>query len=161
MKKLTYDHVKEQFESRNFILQSETYVNVKSKLDVICPVGHDFQICYNNFQQGKGCSVCHPYKITFEDVKRLFESRGSKLRSKIYVSAHELLEVTCPEGHDHVISYASFYQGHGCSTCNSGVSLMIEQVREQAEKDGNELLSHEYTNNHTKYKFRCPERHIF
>ncbi len=54
-----YKKVKLSFDKVGCILLTKTYVNNVTKLDYICKNGHRHRICWNDFQQGYGCSICH------------------------------------------------------------------------------------------------------
>ena len=54
----SYDYVKNIIEETGYRLLSNNYVNVESKLMFKCPKGHEFNMNYNNFQQGQRCPKC-------------------------------------------------------------------------------------------------------
>ena len=57
-KTLNYNFVKDQFEKRGYKLLSTEYKNNATKLDYICPKGHQGNIRWANFHHGKGCPKC-------------------------------------------------------------------------------------------------------
>jgi len=57
--KHTYEYVKEFIEKEGYKLISKEYIQAHSKLKIQCPVGHNFQMKYANFQQGQRCPVCN------------------------------------------------------------------------------------------------------
>lgn len=56
--KLTIDHVRQAFESANYILLSKNYKNSATHLKYTCSKGHRGEMTWNNWQQGKRCSIC-------------------------------------------------------------------------------------------------------
>lgn len=54
----THNHVKNIIESEGYKLLSEEYKNSKQKLKVSCPEGHEYDVRYNDFQQGCRCPIC-------------------------------------------------------------------------------------------------------
>ena len=57
--KLTYEEVKQYFESYGYKLLSTKYIGANEKLKVECPKGHRFEISYAKFYTGRRCSVCN------------------------------------------------------------------------------------------------------
>lgn len=88
MKKHTYEFIQQKFKDKNFKLQSTEYINNRSKLDVICPLGHEVKMTYGSFQHGYGCPVCgKTQKLTFKNIKLQFENKNFKLQSTEYVNS--------------------------------------------------------------------------
>ena len=56
---LSYKYVSNFFMERNFNLINKKYINCRQKLDVQCPHGHIFSICYGKFQNGRRCPICN------------------------------------------------------------------------------------------------------
>ena len=52
-KKLTYEEVKEYVVAQGYQLLSEEYINNHTKLKMICDKGHECEIAFGNFKQGK------------------------------------------------------------------------------------------------------------
>ncbi len=54
-----YQDIKKEFERRDCILltKESEYKDSKQKLEYICQKGHEGSICWNDFQQGKGCPI--------------------------------------------------------------------------------------------------------
>jgi len=57
-KKNTIDAVKQHIESFGYRLRSNTYVGSNAKLEIICPVGHNYKVTYGSFQSGVRCAEC-------------------------------------------------------------------------------------------------------
>jgi hypothetical protein len=56
--KPTMEQIIESFNKDRYILLSEDYINNYSKLDYICPKGHNHNIGWNSWQQGHRCPTC-------------------------------------------------------------------------------------------------------
>ena len=160
MKKLTIEFVREEFEKEGYTLLSTKYKSAHDKVEFICPNGHKHAIAWHYFQQGRRCVYCVKHiKPTIEEVKNLFEKEGYTLLSTKYKSAHEKLEVICPNGHKRFITRSSFRRGNRCAYCSKKIKPTIEEVRSLFEKEGYTLLSTEYKDAKTKLEFTCPNGH--
>jgi len=51
-------NVKRHIESFGYRLRSTTYKDIETKLDIVCPVGHNYKANYGNFQKGQRCAEC-------------------------------------------------------------------------------------------------------
>ena len=58
--KLSWEEILNRVEPYGYkmISTEDEYINQDSKLKAICPNGHEYEFCINNFQQGKRCSKC-------------------------------------------------------------------------------------------------------
>lgn len=57
--KLKYEEIKTDIESTGWHLISETYTNLKTDLQVICPEGHDCFVSYEKWRRGNfECPIC-------------------------------------------------------------------------------------------------------
>ena len=57
--KLSYDYIKDYIEKENYTLLSDVYINANTKLHLKCPKGHEYEVKWNDFQQGQRCPVCN------------------------------------------------------------------------------------------------------
>ena len=78
--KLTIEFVKEQIEKvEGYKLLSKNYKNARSKLKVQCNRGHIYYPTYDNFKNGKRCSICNnnskSEKEVFDIVNFLYEGK--------------------------------------------------------------------------------------
>ena len=60
--KLSYDEVRQGFEKEGYILLSTKYIKNTSKLKVQCPKGHEYEVSWGHFNEGKRCPVCNSSK---------------------------------------------------------------------------------------------------
>lgn len=56
--KPTIEYIAEYLDKRGWVLKSAKYVNAHTKLDCVCPNGHEHSIRWSDFQSGYGCSTC-------------------------------------------------------------------------------------------------------
>ena len=117
-RKLDIEYVRRQFENKKCILKSTGYVNSSTKLDYICPNGHEHSIKWNDFQNGHGCPICAGLnKPEIHDIMIQFENEGCVLTSKEYVNSKTKLYYVCPSGHESSITWNDFQQGVRCPIC--------------------------------------------
>ena len=78
--KHSYDYIKNFIESEGYQLLSDNYKNAKTKLLLKCPIGHDYKIKFNDFQQGHRCSLCNKQTSKGEqDLALYIESLGIQI----------------------------------------------------------------------------------
>jgi hypothetical protein len=158
--KLTYEFVKESFESGGYTLLSDDYINSSTKLDYRCSKGHEHSMIWTNWKKGNRCSTCAGNtKLNLEYIKESFENEGYTLLSTEYINSLMKLDYRCPKGHEHSISWSCWQRCHRCITCFGNTKPTFEQVRESFESKGYTLLSTEYVNSTTKLDYRCPKGH--
>lgn len=117
--KFTYEYVKEFIEAVGYTLLSTEYINIQSKLEMICPEGHHCNMIFNNFKNnGARCAECAGLKkYTLEYIKEFLEAVGYKLLSKEYIEIHSKLKIQCPDDHITEMVFHSFKKGHRCRDC--------------------------------------------
>ena len=169
-KKLDYEFIKKSFEDRRCILKSTEYVDAHTKLDYICPNGHEHSIRWADFQQGKGCKICGIEKRAssrrygIDHVKKLLEKKGWLLRSTEYINSGTKFEYTCDAGHEHSMTFSNFLRGVGCPTCQNIIQAKlkrhsIEYIRDGFNKKNCILKSTEYINNKQMLDYVCDKGH--
>jgi len=113
------NEIRKYVESFDFKLPEQEYINVKKKLKMVCPEGHNVNINFDNFQQGNRCAICSKKaKKTIPEIKEYMFKESYLLLSEEYISAHKKLLIQCPEGHIFSMAWADFQQGQRCSVCN-------------------------------------------
>ncbi len=116
-----------------------------------------------------------PKKLTYKEVKRVFESRGYQLLSTEYFNNKSKLKYICPNRHEGEITFDSFRSGKGCPICGREQAkqknldtlfreadkkrLSFDKVKKEFEEHGFTLISTEYKNNQTSLNCICPEGH--
>ena len=161
----TYEEVRRLFEEYGYKLVSTEYLNNKQKLDYVCPNGHNGRITYSDFKTGYRCSSCSGNKrLTYDEVKAVFEEAGYELLSTEYVRSTSKLAYRCPDGHEGSMTYSNFYQGKRCpvcakKACNDKRRLPYDEVKRAFENRGYRLLSTTYTSNNDVLEYICPKGH--
>ncbi len=71
--KHTIEYIKSYIENENYQLISTEYINNEKKLSLICDKGHECEISFGNFTQGKRCGICNNSKGETEIFKILLK----------------------------------------------------------------------------------------
>lgn len=159
-KRHNIEYIRQGFEDKGCILKSTKYKNTRTRLDYICPNGHEHSISWYRFQRGGGCPYCYGnVRKTIEYIREQFEKRNCILKSKKYVNGSTKLDYVCPNGHEHSIRWDNFKQGQGCPFCVGLAKPTIEYITEYLSDKGWLLKSTEYVNAHTKLNCVCPNGH--
>jgi len=159
--KLTYEFVKEYFESQNCILLETEYVYCRNKMKYKCSCGNISYITWSNFKAGARCSKCGgTEKPSFEYVKSFFKKEGCLLLEKEYINSQTKIKYRCNCGNISYTTWSMFRQGSRCKKCSyerisKSKRFSFEYIKNFFEKNGCELLEKEYFNAYTKMKYRC------
>ena len=119
-RKLTYSYVKMYIENEGYELLSNSYEGTKYKMLMKCNYGHEFEMNFSNFKQGKRCPVCSYKKrrLTQKEVYNKMIEKGYELLSKEYNSNKEKILVKWNDGHEYEVKFDNFQQGYRCPICN-------------------------------------------
>ena len=99
------------------------YEGCKSKMNCLCPKGHNIWLTYDNFMQGKRCDKCahianaDSHRFTIDQVRDIFSAGGCTLLSETYTGCHQSLECVCSCGRTSKIMLMDFKAGKRCSIC--------------------------------------------
>lgn len=131
----TYEDVKAVFEERGLELLETEYINSNTPMRYRCEKGHEGKLRLSCLLRGQGCRNCgieraanarsrpnekisESRRLSYEEVKKIFEERGAVLLSKEYKNAQTKLEYICPKcGARAFMSLSNFKKGYGCSNC--------------------------------------------
>ena len=159
-KKLTYDFIKEQLDKEGYTLLSKEYINSSTKLEYICPKGHEHSITWRNWKIGHRCPYCVGLgKPTIDIIRNSFEKENYTLLSKEYINNNTKLKYICPNNHAHSIIWRNWQRGDRCPHCVGNAKLSIDFIKPLFEKEGYVLVSTEYKNSHTRLQYICQEGH--
>ena len=159
-KKYDINYVRQEFESEKYVLLSKEYKNAHAKLKYKCPKGHEHEISWSKWQQGRRCPYCAgKAKKTIEFIKLIFNNENYTLLSIVYVNKKQKLEYICPNGHRHAISWDGWWKGDRCPYCSGLIRKTIEFVKDSFSKENYKLLTTEYINAHQQLKYICPAGH--
>jgi len=147
--------VREAFSSEGYTLLSE-YEKNRTKMQFLCPDGHEHQISWASFRLGNRCAVCAGLCIKPETVQKAFSSEGYTLLSE-YVKNSAPIEFRCPSGHEGRMQWANFRNGKRCRTCSRNY-ISPTSVQKAFDAAGYTLLS-AYENAHDQIRFRCDFGH--
>lgn len=160
--KFTYNSVKQIIENEGYKLLSTEYINSGSKIDLLCPKNHSYQVTLNNFISKKHrCKNCSNKSIhTIDSIKELLEKEGYTLTTTKYQNMHQKLEMVCPKGHIYATSLTN-YIGNGCRCfiCSGIKRYNIEEIQDILKKEGYRLITSIYKNAHEKLEMVCPKGH--
>ena len=166
IKRLSYEFVRESFESEGYTLLSKEYKNNYTKLEYICPEGHEHSIAWGHWASGKRCRFCKGNPIiTIDGIRKSFESEGYTLLTTTYKTAHSKLEYVCPKGHLGTVTWANWFSaGNRCWRCAINKhsklrKLSFDVVKHAFEKEGYSLLSKVYVSAKDKLDYICPKGH--
>ena len=78
--KHSYEYVKNYLDNDGYKLLSETYEGSREKIKILCPNNHEWDVTFDNFQQGNRCPYCNESKgerkimnwLNKNDVKYIF-----------------------------------------------------------------------------------------
>lgn len=60
--KHSYEYIKEYVENKGYNLLSKTYEESRKKIKLLCPNNHEWNVTFDNFQQGNRCPYCNESK---------------------------------------------------------------------------------------------------
>ena len=173
--KLTIDEVKRMFEKEGYLILSDEYVNCYTKLDVLCPQGHQLKMHANHFRNGVRCHFHAKNKReSFGSLEQIVKASGYKFittKDELelrYNSANKStggclkITVECVAGHVREVRSAHFKKGKAkCRACLGMEKYSFEYVKEYIESAGYKLLSTKYVNNLSKLKVSCLAKHDY
>ena len=139
---------------------STKYVKVSEKLRWQCKEGHEWEASASKIQLGRWCPHCAGnMRGSLSDLQKLAKKKGGSCLSKTYLSSSKPHLWQCAEGHKWKAAPSNIRQGHWCPECFGNSPKTIEDMRVVAESKGGQFLSPTYTNNSTKYLWRCQAGH--
>ncbi|PFU37423.1 hypothetical protein COK86_28900 [Bacillus cereus] len=136
------------------------YVDSRTKVKLLCPSGHEWEVTPSEFKRGTNCKNCIS-KLTKKLRKEFFDlcnSRGYVVLDK-YVNSNTKVSLLCPSGHEWEVKPTVFKRGTTCRKC---IGRCPEETRKTffslCEKRGYKVLG-KYVNGSTKVKLLCPSGH--
>lgn len=78
-RKFTHSNIKKIIENDMYTLVSDTYINVRKKIDIKCPKGHLFKMRFTSFHKGQRCPICsrvisNPEKDMLRYIKTIYNN---------------------------------------------------------------------------------------
>jgi len=162
-KRLSYEYVKSVIEKEGYKLLSNSYINMGTKLKLLCPEGHKWYVTFGNFNYGTRCSYClrQSQRVPYDTIKDYINSQGYQLISNSYINNATKLKLLCPSGHIYNVRWSDFRHGVRCSHCAGCARKTYSEVKEYIKSQGYRLISKKYKNNHTKLEVQCPKGHEY
>jgi hypothetical protein len=174
--KLSLVHFAEIAENKGGKLLSTEYVNSKTKLLWECAKGHRWQIPPANIKQGSWCPKCSKVAVglkrrtPIDFFKEYAINKGGVCLTNEYETQKTRLTFQCSQGHQWTTSGGTLKGNQTwCRYCARPWLADTPELKKQrlvklqkiAEKRGGKLLSTEYINTNTKYKFECANGHVW
>ena len=164
-KKLTYEFVKERFESEGYELLEDNYICAHTKMKYRCYEGHNNSMIWNSWQRGHRCPDCASIVQGIRQLKDIkfikeqFKKENYTLLSKEHNDSKIKLNYICSKGHSNNTTWGNWYNGARCPTCAGQAKPTLEFVRAEFEKYDYILLSKEYIGSKSKLDYTCSEGH--
>ena len=172
--KYTYDFVKkyiESFDGYRLISLEKEYKNSSSKIKIMCPESHEYEVTFQCFLKGTRCRKCFDKRIKdftsndYEDIKEYIKSLDYTLISDNYISAKNKLRIKCNK-HNHIFEM-SWHElknkNKKCPICKplKFKKYTIDEIKKYANENNYNVLSDVYINSQEKLLFLCPQNHKF
>jgi hypothetical protein len=139
-------------------------VDVRSKVEIICPIhGSFFQVPYSHMD-GLGCRLCANHKLSnreefFESAKKMYNNFYDYSKS-IYKNSLTRLEIICPTHGSFTQLPETHLKGNGCPSCfRNSPQHSLGQFIEKANKKHNNRYDYSkviYEYNDVKVEIICP-----
>lgn len=160
--KLTLDHAHEIAKNKKGKCSSVKYVNVDSKLQWECELGHKWESSlYNVRKLGTWCHYCVGFaRLDLGEMQQLAKKSKGKCLSTVYINSDTKLTWECEFEHQWEASPNSIKNTNSwCPECSGKKKLTIEKMQEIAKDRGGKCLSIQYVNNKTKLHWECEKGH--
>lgn len=156
-----------------------SFINLKEKMKMICPIHGEFEQPPYSHLNGHGCEECGIIKrsLTQNTTNEGFIDKCTKVHNGYYIYTHtkykgcyDDVEVICPKHGLFTIPAYSHLQGHGCRKCaneNNSLRLLkpLEEFIDDAKKvHPNEDIDYskvEYRGAKVPVEFICPNGHHY
>jgi hypothetical protein len=158
--RLSSDKVVSAFNAAGYTLL-ESYRSCEIPIKFTCPNGHNHQISWANFSQGKRCRFCNGGTKNREFIRNEFVAAGYVLLTDIdldYKDSNTPLEYICESGHKGVTNWLQFKRGRRCMTCHKN-RVTHDMVQKAFSLAGYELLD-TYKKANIPLKATCPFGHL-
>lgn len=119
------------------------YVNIDTKITVICPKHGEFQIRPDHFFEGKGCPKCgnertgDKNRLSIEKfIEKARNTHGNKYDySKVeYIDARTKVCIICPKHGEFWQKPREHFKGFGCPQCRE--SILEKEIKLLLEENG-------------------------
>lgn len=150
-------------------LSEAKYVNMYTKVCIICPKHGEWWVTPTNFLKGCGCRECmkQRFSLSLEDfVERATKCHNGKYDySKVKYAGYEnKVCIICPEHGEFWQTPDHHVHGHGCPVCSKNKKYTTEEFISECEnrfKYDYDYSKVEYVNWNTKVCIICPKHGEF
>lgn len=171
------EEIRELLATEGYVLQSDAYINNRTKLQTICPNGHEWWSTWDSIGQGKRCRQCYLVGVEkavatkkttrkskpreqhraemYEKFRLALKTEGYTIDTDHYINNRTKVPLFCPRGHEWSASWNQFDSGKRCKQCWIEDSRHShEEIVKELALEGCELLS-EYKGAMHRFKYRC------
>ena len=150
---------KELVGKEGYELLSE-YKNSSSKVNIKCPLGHEYKVSPHDFKKGRRCSKCagHCPIQAKEQFLELLENEGYELLSE-YKNTRYKVKLKCNKGHIYKIAPYSFKVGKRCIKCSNVCPNRAKEIFIKELINNGYIILSKYINSKSKVLVECPNKH--
>jgi hypothetical protein len=168
MKKLNQSDIVQKFINKHgekFDYSKVKYINMKTKVDIVCQNGHIFSQTPDNHLKGKGCISCRYDDDIVDDIssfiKRSIIIHNDKYdyKDSIYIDSKTKIKIICKEHGDFYQTPNLHLSGSGCRECYfDSIRKKKEIFIEDSKRIHNDFYDYSkvnYINQNTKVTINC------
>lgn len=161
-RKKTLAEIKMIAAQEGYEILSEVYTNVDTPdLTIRCPNGHEYNLQWNRFQQGKRCVRCRVTLWDLSNLDKYLDEIGYKRLSAIEIWDVQLtVRICCDRGHEYETRIQNVIGKSRCPHCAFNRKT-FEEVEGFLESHGYKLLSESYRGTQKPIEVECPKGHSF
>lgn len=171
--------IAEQLHNNKYKYIRNSFVNLKAKMKIICPIHGEFEQAPHSHLNGHGCEKCGIIKrslaqtITNED----FISKCVKIHNGYYdytktkyTGCYNDVDVVCPKHGLFTVPAYSHLQGHGCKKCaieKNALKLLkplgtfIEDAKKKHPNENSDYSQVRYLGAKVPIEIVCPNGHHY
>lgn len=154
-KKYTLEEAKCILNEVNFELLDDEYNGIKSKVNIRCEHGHEFNMRFDRARRGK-CPICSKEKsfYSLDFIREYLKKDDYILLSTKYEGIYSNIEIMCPEGHAYTTTFNN-YKNYNlrCPMCSGSLG---ERRVEKYLKNNNITYYYQYRYEDCKDKKALP-----
>jgi len=160
-KKLNINIIKKEFKDKGFVIEDEYYNNINQSFNYICSNGHRHKMRLDHLRQGIGCPYCNK-RPSLCLIKEELKKENYFILSNEYKDVNTILVCKCCNNHIFKTTWRYWKKGRRCFECNKYYKIKDSffNIKNKFLNDDYIIISNNYTNNHSKLKYICPNGHI-
>ena len=175
MRRLTHEQFIERLSISNpDITAIGKYVNMHTKIECVCPVGHHWFPIAQDVIRGEGCPQCglisrvaKRTKTHEQFVEEVYNVNPDITVVGTYKNSYTKIEFRCKEGHQWITTPDSVLSGCNCLTCANIQSSLRQRKSHEKFVEEVQILHPDitvigkYVNANTKIEFMCSKGHVW